>query len=186
MFWALAAFGALLIDRDHTRERLAVAVARARSSTGADATNARLAGFGPGLGLRPWRLVAALCLGLCCGTKWSGVYFLAAFGLMTVLWDVGARRAAGVERWFAGGVLRDGVPAFLTVVPIALVTYLASWTGWFLTKGGWDREWAQAHPSDSFGCRTRCAGCGTTTRRCTTFTSRSSVTTRTRRIHGRG
>ncbi|GAA4359991.1 dolichyl-phosphate-mannose--protein mannosyltransferase [Angustibacter luteus] len=150
MFWALAAFGALLIDRDHARERLAVAVARARSSAGSATTNARLAGYGPGLGLRPWRLLAALCLGLCCGTKWSGVYFLAAFGLMTVLWDVGARRAAGVERWFAGGLLRDGVPAFLTVVPIALLTYLASWTGWFLTKGGWDREWAKAHPSDSW------------------------------------
>jgi dolichyl-phosphate-mannose-protein mannosyltransferase len=37
------------------------------------------------------------------------------------------------------------------VVPIALATYLASWSGWFATKGGWDRDWGTAHPSKSFG-----------------------------------
>ena len=53
--------------------------------------------LGPWLGLRPWRWVAALCLGLCAGTKWSGVFFLVVFGLMTVFWDMGARRAAGIR-----------------------------------------------------------------------------------------
>lgn len=156
MFWALAAFGALLIDRDHARERLALAVARARTGgppagPGGRRPAARLEGFGPGLGWRPWRLVAAVCLGLATGSKWSGLYFVAAFGLMTVLWDVGARRAAGVQRWFAGGALRDGVPAFLTIVPVALLTYLASWTGWFLTRGGWNRDWGTKNPSERFG-----------------------------------
>jgi dolichyl-phosphate-mannose-protein mannosyltransferase len=149
MFWALAAFGALLIDRDQTRERLAVEVARARTAGGR--VSARVEGAGPRLGARWWRVVAAVCLGLCCGTKWSGVYFLAAFGLMTVLWDVGARRAAGVRRWVRAGLLRDGVPAFVTLVPVALLTYLVSWTGWFTTKGGWDRDWAVTHPSKDFG-----------------------------------
>jgi dolichyl-phosphate-mannose-protein mannosyltransferase len=149
MFWALAAFGALLIDRDQTRERLAAEVARARTAGGR--VSARVEGAGPRLGARWWRVVAAVCLGLCCGTKWSGVYFLAAFGLMTVLWDVGARRAAGVRRWVRAGLLRDGVPAFVTLVPVALLTYLVSWTGWFTTKGGWDRDWAVTHPSKDFG-----------------------------------
>jgi dolichyl-phosphate-mannose--protein O-mannosyl transferase len=152
MFWGLAGFGALLIDRDHARDRLAVLAARSRLRRGDERRPAaRVPGYGPSLGWRPWRVVAALCLGLSTGTKWSGLYFLAVFGLMTVLWDVGARRAAGVRRWFAGGVLRDGVPAFLTLVPVAVLTYLASWTGWFLTKGGWDREWGAQHPSKSFG-----------------------------------
>jgi dolichyl-phosphate-mannose-protein mannosyltransferase len=151
MFWALAAFGALLIDRDHTRERLAVVAARRRLGRGADRPAARVAGMGPRLGLRPWRIVAGICLGLCCGTKWSGLYFVVVFGLMTVLWDVGARRAAGVRRWVAGGLLRDGVPAFVSIVPVALAVYLTSWTGWFLTKGGWDRQWGVQHPSRTFG-----------------------------------
>ena len=139
MFWALAGFGCLLIDRDRARARLADRVA-----TGGPQALQR---FGPGTGLRAWRLAAGLCLGLACGTKWSGVYFLAVFGVMTVLWDVGARRAAGVRRWVVGGALRDGVPAFLSLVPVALATYLASWTGWFLTSGGWDRQWGAQHPS---------------------------------------
>ncbi len=149
MFWALAAFGALLIDRDQTRERLAVAVARGR--VGGRGAAARLRGTGPPVGLRPWRIVAAVCLGLACGTKWSGLYFVVVFGLMTVLWDVGARRAAGVRRWLVGGLVKDGASAFVTVVPVAFVTYLASWSGWFLTRGGWDRDWGLKHPSASFG-----------------------------------
>jgi dolichyl-phosphate-mannose-protein mannosyltransferase len=136
MFWALAAFGCLLLDRDDGRRRLADAVAR----------GAPLTGFGPGLGFRWWRLAAAVCLGLACGTKWSGLYFVAVFGLMTVLWDVGARRAVGVQRWFLGGVLRDGGPAAAVMLPVTLAVYLASWTGWLLSSDGYDRAWAVDNP----------------------------------------
>ncbi len=31
------------------------------------------------------------------------------------------------------------------VLPVAL--YLVSWTGWFLTDGGYDRDWAATHPA---------------------------------------
>ncbi|GMA86287.1 hypothetical protein GCM10025868_15370 [Angustibacter aerolatus] len=188
MFWALAAFGALLIDRDRTRLRLARHLAdgepeRLRRRV----PSARLPGFGPWLGLRPWRFVAAVCLGLCAGTKWSGLFFLAVFGLMTVLWDLGARRAVGVRRWVVGGLLKDGLPAFLVMVPTAVAVYLASWTGWFATRGGWDRQWGRStRASGSGSCPTRCAACGTTTRRCTTSTSRCTRRTRTRRTRGRG
>jgi dolichyl-phosphate-mannose-protein mannosyltransferase len=152
MFWALAAFGALLIDRDRARGRLAVAVADERLRARAPGRPAaRMPGLGPRLAWRPWRLVAGICLGLSCGTKWSGLYFLVAFGLMSVLWDVGARRAAGVQRWLVGGLVRDGLPGFLLIVPAAFATYLASWTGWFATKGGWDRQWGAQHPSAHFG-----------------------------------
>jgi dolichyl-phosphate-mannose-protein mannosyltransferase len=140
-FWVLAAFGCLLIDRDRTRARLALAV-----GSGADVGR-----FGPGLGFRWWRVAAGLCLGLACGTKWSGLYFLAVFGLMTVCWDLGARRAAGVWRWISGTALRDGVPAALQVLPIALAAYLASWTGWFLSRGAYHRQWGAQHPSESWG-----------------------------------
>ncbi len=147
MFWALAGFGALLVDRDHARARLAARVVRERVLDGA---THRLEGLGPSLGWRPWRIAAGVCLGLAAGTKWSGLFFLATFALMSVLWDVGARRAAGVRRWWWGGVLRDGVPAFVSLVVVGFATYLASWTGWFLTKGGWDRQWGAQHPSRSF------------------------------------
>jgi dolichyl-phosphate-mannose--protein O-mannosyl transferase len=140
MFWALAAFCALLIDRDRSRAILAERVA---DLPPADLTRR----FGPSMGLRPWRWVAGVCLGLCAGTKWSGLFFLVAFGLMTVLWDLGARRAVGVRHWFWAMILRDGLPAALVMCGLALVTYVGSWAGWFLSSAGYDRQWGAIHPS---------------------------------------
>ncbi len=150
MFWALAAFGALLIDRDKSREQLAVRAGELRSGLGVLAGR-RLAGPGPTIWWRPWRIVAGVCLGLCLGTKWSGLYFIAVFGLMTVLWDAGARRATGARAWFSGAIFRDGPLALLAMVPIAIATYLVSWVGWFRSSGGWDRTWGRDNPSANYG-----------------------------------
>jgi dolichyl-phosphate-mannose-protein mannosyltransferase len=140
MFWVLAAFGALLIDRDWARELLA---ARLDDVTGA---------IGPGLGWRPWRLLAGFCLGMACATKWSGLWFVVVFGLMTVLWDVGARKTAGVRRPWVGAMRRDAAPAFASLVLISLAVYLASWTGWFLSdpQHAFYRDWATTHPGPPF------------------------------------
>lgn len=156
MFWALAAFGLILIDRDRARAKLAVKVVNSAAyETGAgrhaSTSSLRPQGFGPGLGLRPYRLLAGVCLGLCCGTKWSGVYFLAVFAIMSLLWDIGARRAVGVRDWARAGIVRDGIPGFLSTVPVALVVYVASWAGWFHSSNGYDRQWGASHPSKDFG-----------------------------------
>ncbi len=141
MFFVLTAFAALVLDREQARRRLAQRVA--------DELNAgRELVWGPRLGARWWRILATVLLGLACGTKWSGIYFLAVFGVMTVWWDVSARRTAGVRHWFASGLFRDGVPAFLTMVPGTIAVYLASWSSWFATSGGWDRNWAAGHPGE--------------------------------------
>ncbi|MGK5627138.1 dolichyl-phosphate-mannose--protein mannosyltransferase [Streptomyces sp. URMC 123] len=139
MFWVLAAFGCLLIDRDRARARLAAALPP--DGAGDVRPDPDIAGR-LRLGARPWRIAAGLCLGLACGTKWNGLYLLAAFGLLTVLWDVGARRVAGARRPRAAVLRRDAAPAFASLVPVALAVYLASWTGWFASKGGYFRDWA--------------------------------------------
>ncbi|HZI97922.1 MAG TPA: phospholipid carrier-dependent glycosyltransferase [Actinomycetales bacterium] len=142
-FWALAAFGALLVDRDRSRARLArVVAARRQAGQGVSA-------WGPWLGLRPWRLLGAVCLGLAVGTKWSGLFFVAAFGLMTVLWDVGARRAAGLGTSRLGGIVTQGVPAALVVLPVVGVTYLSSWAGWFASSDAHLRRYARENLPDS-------------------------------------
>jgi dolichyl-phosphate-mannose--protein O-mannosyl transferase len=139
MFWALAAFCALLIDRDRSRMILAEKVAGM-------SVRELATGRGPWLGWRPWRWVAGISLGLCAGTKWSGLFFLVAFGLMTVWWDLGARRAAGLRHWFTGMLLKDGLWAAVVMVGLTAVTYVVSWAGWFRSNLGYDRTWAADNP----------------------------------------
>ena len=142
MFWALAAFCALLVDRDHSRERLARKVGAIQDGRGMK--------YGPWLGWRPWLWVAGISLGLCTGTKWSGVFFVVAFGLMTVFWDMGARRAAGVQRWWWGAILLDGVYAGVLLVFLTVSVYIGSWAGWFISKDAYDRQWAATNKATTF------------------------------------
>lgn len=146
MFFVLAAFGCLVIDRDRARERLAAALPPSDGSAdGAVRPDAHTAEH-TRLGLRPWRWAAGLMLGLAIGTKWNGLYVLVAFCLMTVLWDVGSRRVAGARHPYKAVLKRDTGLAFVATVPVAIVTYLVSWTGWILSPsdgtGGYFRNWA--------------------------------------------
>ncbi len=133
MFFALAGFGALLIDRDRSREILAVQAARLQAA--GQALDLRT-------GLRPWRITAGVLLGMACAVKWSGLYFLAVFGIMTVLWDWWARRRLAEPQWASRGLVREAIPAFLQTVGTAFLVYIASWAGWFASDLGHKRHWA--------------------------------------------
>ncbi len=135
-FWIIAAFGTLLLDRDRTRKRLANRIADLEP--GAFGSG----GFGPGMGIRPWRIMTGLFLGLACGTKWNGVFYVVGFLFLTLLWDWGARRMIGVRLPFTATLARDAIPAVLSLIVIAAVVYVATWAGWFLTSGGYGRHWA--------------------------------------------
>ncbi|MFV2196522.1 dolichyl-phosphate-mannose--protein mannosyltransferase [Nocardiopsis sp. LOL_012] len=127
--WLLAGFACLVVDRDRTRERLA-------RLTAAGTDMATVGWLGP----RWWRWGAGLCFGLAIGTKWSALFFVAAFGLLTVAWDYGARTSAGQRRPFWRWLRIDAVPAFVQTVVVAAVVYLVSWTGWLVTAGGYNRD----------------------------------------------
>ncbi len=151
MFWILAAFGALLLDRDDGRRRLAARLSRAARGTKDGRPPAGMLLAGPWLGIRWWRLAAGVCLGLAVGTKWSGLFFLAGFGVLTLIWDLSARRIAGIRGWLSGGVIKDGIPAFLSMVPMAGLVYVATWTGWIRSDDAYYRRWAEANPSAQWG-----------------------------------
>jgi dolichyl-phosphate-mannose-protein mannosyltransferase len=136
MFWVLAGFGCLVVDRDRARERLAGWY-----------EGSRLTGTGPWLGMRPWRIGAGLCLGAACATKWSGVFFLVAFAVMSLVWDAGARRAIGLRRPYSGTLKHDVPTSLVAVGLVPVVAYMATWTGWFATQYGYGRNWAQATSS---------------------------------------
>ncbi|WP_129308691.1 phospholipid carrier-dependent glycosyltransferase [Streptomyces sp. L2] len=143
MFFVVAAFGCLVIDRDKARERLAAALpVQGDGRVRPDADVADTFRFG----WRPWRWAAGLMLGLACGTKWNGLYILAAFCVMAVLWDVGARKVAGARQPYAAVLKYDTGLAFLATVPVAIAVYLLSWIGWILSPadgtGGYFRDWA--------------------------------------------
>ena len=145
-FWIVVAFGCLVMDRDRTRRILAEKVRAFPDDHTALLTLRQ--GFGPRTGLRPWRWAAGLALGLACATKWSGVWFIVAFGLCTVIWDIGMRRVVGVRTSGAiGGAAVEGVLAFVAIAVVPVVVYVVSWSGWLLTDGGFYRDWAANNPA---------------------------------------
>jgi len=132
MFFALLGVGAILLDREWHATRLAGRLAGLNEQT-----------WGPALWWRPWLLAAGLAFGLASSVKWSGVYFLAAFGIYLVVVDALARRRNGVSFWLSAAILKQAPVTFLVLVPIAVMTFLVSWTGWFVTRGGYYRDWAE-------------------------------------------
>lgn len=135
-FWVLVAFACLVLDRDQMRGRLARLVDE--GTLGLDD------GFGPSLGIRWWRIAAIAALGLACATKWSALWFVAFFILMSLVWDVGARRMIGVEHPWLATLVRSVPTTAIWAIVLILGIYLASWTGWFIADGGWGRDWAAA------------------------------------------
>lgn len=111
-FWIVCGVACLVADRDWIRDRL---------------STYRF--------LRPWQLLAGLSFGMACATKWSGVYVLAVFGVVVVVWEVLARRRhprTAMHHGWLRTTLIVGVPAFASIVLVALVVYVISWTGFLV------------------------------------------------------
>ncbi len=113
----------VVADRDWLRRRLA--------RWAEDGTPTR-ASWGPvrGVLLRPWLLAGGVCFGLAIGTKWAAIYPLAVFGLLCFAWSARARHSFGIRWSTLKGALVDGVPAFLHLVVLAGLVYVATWGGW--------------------------------------------------------
>jgi dolichyl-phosphate-mannose-protein mannosyltransferase len=132
--FVLGAVACLVVDRDTVRERVRAAGA---------ATGFRL-------GPRGWRIAAGVLFGCACAVKWSGIWFLAFFAILSLFWDRAAWREARVPRP-TSATLRRGLPGAvwaLAVVPV--LTYLASFTGWFLGETSQGKAWAQQNPETDF------------------------------------
>ncbi|SCE81125.1 C-terminal four TMM region of protein-O-mannosyltransferase [Micromonospora coriariae] len=142
LFFVLAAFGALVLDRDARRRRWARAL-----DDGLDPSLPGRAGRPP-TGWRTWpwwRLAAGVLLGCACAVKWSALYFVPAFALLVLLWEVGVRRSAGVRRPWRDTVL-DELPWLVLAGVLMVGTYLATWSGWLLSDDGYYRL-ASSYPN---------------------------------------
>ncbi|WP_417555481.1 dolichyl-phosphate-mannose--protein mannosyltransferase [Microbacterium sp.] len=123
----------VLLDRRRTMPLLAAVGAE-------DDEDALPRMYGPILWARPWLIAAGVAFGAASAVKWSGLYALAVYGLYVVVTDALARRRAGIALWPTDAAFRQGLASFVLAVGPALVTYFASWTGWLVTAGGYDRQ----------------------------------------------
>ncbi|MCD2442837.1 phospholipid carrier-dependent glycosyltransferase [Agromyces sp. SYSU K20354] len=144
MLFTLLGFWFVLLDRDRTRRALESRLDDSRAA-GRDPS------YGPALWGRPWVVAAGVAFGAACAVKWSGLWFLAAFGIYLVAVDALARRRAGVPFWLTGALLKQAPITFVLLVPVAAAVYLASWGGWFATDGGYYRHWAEETGSAATG-----------------------------------
>ena len=132
-FFALASVYCIVRDRQSQRER----IARLLEGTAAGA-------LAPKAGWRPWMISAGVLLGCACSVKWSGLYLLATIGIMTVIWDGTALRAVKAKVWKLETLVSRGWGNFMRLVPVAGVTYLLSWFGWFMNPSAYKHGWAAA------------------------------------------
>lgn len=132
-FFALAAVYCIVRDRQSQRER----IARLLEGTAEGA-------LAPKAGWRPWMIGAGVLLGCACSVKWSGLYLLATIGIMTVIWDGTALRAVKAKVWKLETLVSRGWGNFMRLVPVAGVTYLLSWFGWFMNPSAYKHGWAAA------------------------------------------
>src|ERR1700729_3222007 len=133
MFFVLAAFGCILIDRDAGRAQLADGVARRQGGQ-----------LGPRFGIRRWRVAAGICLGLAVATKWNAAWYIIGFAALITAWDIGARRTAGLKSFVRGG-LRESRWLPVTFLAVPLAVYISTWSGWFATKTGYFRDYGGTH-----------------------------------------
>ncbi len=131
----IASFGALVLDRDSMRARLAGLIA-----DGAD-----LSSGAPSLGPRPWRLVAGVMMGLAGAVKWTALSFFLAFWLMSLIWDRAALKSAGVRRPSRSWLRRSVLPSVGSQLVAPLAVYTLCWLGWFTGENSWNRHWADTH-----------------------------------------
>jgi len=137
-FFIAAGVLAVVIDRDYFRHRLARDLERKGLTDYGGAASPFI--------FRPWLIVAGVLFGLAMGAKWNAVIVVASFGVLAVVWSITARRLAGARRRSYMALLLDGVPAFVSLVLISFVVYVATWFSWLRTQGGYDRQWGAEHP----------------------------------------
>jgi dolichyl-phosphate-mannose-protein mannosyltransferase len=137
MFFVLAAFACIVLDRDYKRRQWLRFM-----ENGHDPTRPGRAGR-----LRLtwatvpwWRLASGVMIGAGCAVKWSAVFFIPVMVLLILWWEIGVRRTVGVQHPIRDALI-DETGWLAALVGLAFAAYLASWSGWFLTDVGWKRHY---------------------------------------------
>jgi len=130
----LAAFACLIADRDQVRARLNSTIGPDFDSFLPRQRRGLLSRWrrwgdraGAALGARWWRFGCGFFMGLTFAIKYNGVYWIVAFGLLSTIWDITARREIGVRRPVIAVLRRDVAPSLWSLVIIPFAVYIGSW-----------------------------------------------------------
>jgi dolichyl-phosphate-mannose--protein O-mannosyl transferase len=134
LLFVVAAFGALVMDREQRRRRWLAALQEAAEHGGRVRPRRDWR-----TGVPWWRLFAAVLAGCALSVKWSAIFHIVLFGVLILIWEVGARRSAGVRRPIRDTFL-DEIGWLLLSGVLITATYVASWAGWLLTDDGYFRH----------------------------------------------
>jgi dolichyl-phosphate-mannose--protein O-mannosyl transferase len=134
MFFILAAFGCLVLDREARRRRWLRFIENGGNPAGRGRASR------PAFAVPWWRLATAVMMACAMSVKWSALAFLPIMALLVLWWEVGARRSAGVRHPVTDAILDESGWLILCLVLI-FGLYLISWSGWLLTDGGYHRHW---------------------------------------------
>jgi dolichyl-phosphate-mannose--protein O-mannosyl transferase len=77
---------------------------------------------------------AAIAIGLAMGTKWSAVYFLLAMAIVS-MYRVFSSHSGRT-------LIRPTLLKFTQYGFLPILVYVSTWSGWFISKRGWDRSWS--------------------------------------------
>lgn len=99
---------------------------------------------------RPWLVATGVAFGAAAAIKWSGLYPFAGFLALLTIGDLLRRTGrsrlvrnedhqAPKHHPFWGTIAQAAVTAAIAL-PVAFVTYLASWIGWIINPGGQNRH----------------------------------------------
>jgi len=77
---------------------------------------------------------AAIAIGLAMGTKWSAVYFLLAMAIVS-MYRVFSSHSGRT-------LIRPTLLKFTQYGFLPILVYVSTWSGWFISKRGWDRNWS--------------------------------------------
>lgn len=136
LVFVVFAFGCLILDRDWQRRRWLRLMESGFDPTGTRRPRLTWAS------IPWWRLATAVMLGAGCGVKWSVAWYVPVFAALMLYWDISVRRTVGCKHPVIDGLLSWTGWAFAGGA-LVLLTYLSTWTGWFLTDDGWKRHYLQ-------------------------------------------
>jgi dolichyl-phosphate-mannose--protein O-mannosyl transferase len=144
MFFVLAAFACLVLDRDQRRSRW---LREMENGLDPSVTGPRGRPRFGWAAVPWWRLAAAVMVGLGCSVKWSVIFFVPVFVALVYFWEVGLRKTVGARHPWRDALLDEMGWVMLSGV-LTVMAYLSTWAGWFAGDVGWKRHYLASQGQD--------------------------------------